>query len=246
MRTRSSTAANAFSSKLVIGLGYVPTLPIERARSREVYRTTFSSDQRRAIVAEQPDLQDRLAVRLLLEYGLRKGALRAVRSSTSTTRRRLTIFTKGQKVRELPLRHPGRSGSTSNATSSTRSEAGSLPACAPRRRSRSTARMASADEHAPPGPMVRTARIHGGTAAYQAGIVAERPRTRRAHAQGPAHRWPAGTGQDRQPQGCAEAPRATPQSRRRPTLPRLGHRPACRHDGSGALRGRKVIVPGSF
>jgi hypothetical protein len=29
-----------------------PTLLIERARSRQVYRTTFSTDQRRAIISE--------------------------------------------------------------------------------------------------------------------------------------------------------------------------------------------------
>ena len=52
-----------------------PTLPIERAKKRGVYRTTFSGDQRRAIIAAQPELRDRIALRLLLDYGLRKGAL---------------------------------------------------------------------------------------------------------------------------------------------------------------------------
>jgi hypothetical protein len=43
---------------------------------------------------------------LLLDYGLRKGALQAVRfKHFDHQRRRLTIFTKGQKVRELPLPH---------------------------------------------------------------------------------------------------------------------------------------------
>jgi hypothetical protein len=54
-----------------------PTLLIVRARSRQVYRTTFSTDQRRAIITDQPDLRDRLCLRLLLDYGLRKGALQA-------------------------------------------------------------------------------------------------------------------------------------------------------------------------
>jgi len=85
-----------------------PTLLIERARSRQVYRTTFSADQRRAIITEQPDLRDRLCLRLLLDYGLRKGALMAVQfKHFDHQRRRLTIFTKGQKVRELPLPHRG-------------------------------------------------------------------------------------------------------------------------------------------
>lgn len=55
-----------------------PTVAIERARKRDVYRTTFSNDQVRSIVASQDELRDRVAVRLLLNYGLRKGALKAI------------------------------------------------------------------------------------------------------------------------------------------------------------------------
>ncbi|MFZ2051836.1 MAG: hypothetical protein WB698_12950 [Solirubrobacteraceae bacterium] len=47
---------------------------IERARSRQVYRTTFSADQRRTIITEQRPL----CLHLLLDYGLRKGALMAL------------------------------------------------------------------------------------------------------------------------------------------------------------------------
>jgi integrase/recombinase XerC len=84
-----------------------PTLPVERARARSVYRTTFSNDQRRGIIASAEDLRDRIALRLLLDYGLRKGALRAIQfKHFDHQRRRLTVFTKGQKVRELPLPHP--------------------------------------------------------------------------------------------------------------------------------------------
>lgn len=84
-----------------------PTTPIERARARGVYRTTFTPDQRRAIVASQPDLRDRIALRLLLDYGLRKGALKAVQfKHFDHARKRLTIFTKGEKVREMPIPHP--------------------------------------------------------------------------------------------------------------------------------------------
>jgi site-specific recombinase XerC len=83
-----------------------PTLRIERARKRAVYRTTFTADQRRAIIAQQEDLRDRLCLRLLLDYGLRKGALRAVQFKHFDYERwRLTVFTKGQKVRELPIPH---------------------------------------------------------------------------------------------------------------------------------------------
>jgi integrase/recombinase XerC len=84
-----------------------PTLPIERARSRQVYRTTFNNDQRRAIIAEADQRRDRIALRLLLDYGLRKGALQAVQfKHFDHQRRRLTIFTKGQRVREVPIPHP--------------------------------------------------------------------------------------------------------------------------------------------
>lgn len=83
-----------------------PTLAIERARARGVYRTTFTSDQRRAIIAEAEERRDRLALRLLFDYGIRKGALTAVQfKHFDHQRRRLTIFTKGQKVRELPIPH---------------------------------------------------------------------------------------------------------------------------------------------
>ncbi len=81
-----------------------PTLAIERARKRDVYRTTFTADQTRAIIASQDDLRDRVALRLLLNYGIRKGALRVVQfKHFDHHRKRLTIFTKGGKVRELPL-----------------------------------------------------------------------------------------------------------------------------------------------
>jgi integrase/recombinase XerC len=84
-----------------------PTEPIERARTRQVHRTTFSSDQRRAIIASQDELRDRVALRLLLDYGLRKGALTVIQfKHFDHVRKRLTIFTKGGKVRDLPLPHP--------------------------------------------------------------------------------------------------------------------------------------------
>ena len=54
-----------------------PTLAIERARSRQVHRETWNTDQIRAIIAGQDDLRDRICARLLLHYGLRKGALLA-------------------------------------------------------------------------------------------------------------------------------------------------------------------------
>jgi integrase len=82
-----------------------PTLPIERAKKRAVYRTTFTDDQRRAILADNPERRDRLALRLLLVYGIRKGALRRIQfRHFDHERRRLTIFTKGGKVQDVPVR----------------------------------------------------------------------------------------------------------------------------------------------
>lgn len=84
-----------------------PTLAIERAKKRDVYRTTFSGDQVRAIIAAQPDLRDRVALRLLLNYGLRKGALKAIQfKHFDHERRRLSIFTKGDKIRTIPIPDP--------------------------------------------------------------------------------------------------------------------------------------------
>jgi site-specific recombinase XerC len=85
-----------------------PTLAIERAKKRAVHRETFTADQRNAIVASQTELRDRLALRLLLDYGLRKGALQQVQfKHFDHHRKRLTIFTKGEKIRDLPVPQPG-------------------------------------------------------------------------------------------------------------------------------------------
>lgn len=84
-----------------------PTLAIENARARQVHREVFSDDHRRAILAASPELVDRIALRLLIDYGLRKGALQAVEfRHFDHQRRRLTVFTKGEKVREVPIPQP--------------------------------------------------------------------------------------------------------------------------------------------
>jgi integrase len=81
-----------------------PTLLIERARKRDVLRTVFTTEQRQAIVAAAVEQRDRVALRLLLDYGLRKGALRAVQfKHFDWQRRELMVFTKGAKIRNLPL-----------------------------------------------------------------------------------------------------------------------------------------------
>jgi site-specific recombinase XerC len=84
-----------------------PTLAIERAKARTPHRETFSLDQFRAIVASQDDVRDRLVLRLLLTYGLRKGSIRAVRfKHFDHVRKTLTVFAKGGTVRTLPVPDP--------------------------------------------------------------------------------------------------------------------------------------------
>lgn len=80
---------------------------IAKARTQQVYRETFSEEQCEAIIASSPLLRDRIALRLLLFYAIRKGALAAIQfKHFDHQRRRLTIFTKGGKVRAIPLPEP--------------------------------------------------------------------------------------------------------------------------------------------
>lgn len=84
-----------------------PTLSIERAKSRAVYRTTFTAEQRRAILANSPELRDKVALRLLLSYGLRKGSLQRVQfQHFDHMRRHLTIFTKREKIQLVTIPKP--------------------------------------------------------------------------------------------------------------------------------------------
>lgn len=81
-----------------------PALPIRPHKKRDVHREVFADDALRAIVSSQDELRDRIACRLLLDYGLRKGALRRIQfKHFDHNRRRLTVFTKGQKVRDVPI-----------------------------------------------------------------------------------------------------------------------------------------------
>jgi site-specific recombinase XerC len=81
-----------------------PTLPIVRHRKRDVLRESYTESVILGIIAAQEDLRDRICVRLLLRYGLRKGALRGIQfKHFDHSRRRLTIFTKGQRIRDLPI-----------------------------------------------------------------------------------------------------------------------------------------------
>jgi site-specific recombinase XerC len=81
-----------------------PTLPIVRRKTRGVERTIFSQDQERAIVGAQDSLRDRIALRLLFHTGIRKGSLRDLQfKHFDHARRRVMVFAKGGKVRELPV-----------------------------------------------------------------------------------------------------------------------------------------------
>jgi len=81
-----------------------PTIHIDRAKVRQVYRETFSEDQCRAILAAQDVLRDRIAVRLMLHYGLRRGSVLAIQfKHFDHVRKHLTVFLKGGRIQEMPL-----------------------------------------------------------------------------------------------------------------------------------------------
>lgn len=81
-----------------------PMLGIRRAKKRGVHRTVFSPSQRQAVFAANPGQPDITALRLLLLFGLRKGALQAARFDHFDFHRcELTIFTKGGRVQTVPI-----------------------------------------------------------------------------------------------------------------------------------------------
>ena len=84
-----------------------PMLNIEKARTSQVHRSSFSEDEVRAIIGSQAALRDRIAVRLMLHYGIRQGSMRAIQfKHFDYPRRRLTLFAKGGKVRNLGIPEP--------------------------------------------------------------------------------------------------------------------------------------------
>jgi integrase len=81
-----------------------PMLVIERAKRRQYHRTTFSEAQCVAILTSNPYPRAQIALRLLLFYGIRKGALQTVRfQDFNRERHELTIFTKGEKIQKIQL-----------------------------------------------------------------------------------------------------------------------------------------------
>lgn len=85
-----------------------PTFPLVPHKKRDVHRESFNEERILTILANGPAAdalrRDRLALRLLLRYGLRKGALAAIQfKHFDENRRRLTVFTKGEKIRDMPI-----------------------------------------------------------------------------------------------------------------------------------------------
>jgi site-specific recombinase XerC len=84
-----------------------PTLPIERAKKRAVYRTTFTATSVARSSRRTPSFATRSPSGCCSTYGLRKGALQRVQfKHFDHVRRRLTIFTKGEKIQSVPIPSP--------------------------------------------------------------------------------------------------------------------------------------------
>jgi site-specific recombinase XerC len=88
-----------------------PTLAIVRHKKRDVHREVFNKDLRTRILRLGPDPdnahRDRCLLHLLIKYGLRKGAIQHIQfKHFDHTRKRLTIFTKGGKIRDIIIVEP--------------------------------------------------------------------------------------------------------------------------------------------
>lgn len=81
-----------------------PVAGIERAKVRQALRITFTVSQVADILAANPEPHDQIALRLLLHFGIRKGALLGIRfEHFDRERGRLTVFTKGETIHVLPI-----------------------------------------------------------------------------------------------------------------------------------------------
>jgi site-specific recombinase XerD len=84
-----------------------PMLVIKPAKVPQFHREVFSESAVRAILAAQESRRDRIALRLLLDYGRRKGELQAVQfKHFDYSRRQLAAFGKGSKVHTVPIPDP--------------------------------------------------------------------------------------------------------------------------------------------
>jgi integrase len=81
-----------------------PVIAIRTPRLRDVERDLFSAEEIATIIAAQPELRDRVALKLLLMMGLRKGELASTRfRDFDLGRRRLRVHGKGGKIRQTPI-----------------------------------------------------------------------------------------------------------------------------------------------
>jgi integrase len=81
-----------------------PVVAIRTPRLRDVERELFATDDIGRIIELQPEVRDRVALKLLFLMGLRKGELAAVRfRDFDLGRRRLRVHGKGGKIRQSPL-----------------------------------------------------------------------------------------------------------------------------------------------
>jgi integrase len=85
-------------------IGRNPTKTIEPAKARPVHRRTFTDSEVIQILTSNKAPRDQIALRLLLFFGIRKGALRGIRfDDFKPESRELTIFTKGEKIQTLQI-----------------------------------------------------------------------------------------------------------------------------------------------
>jgi len=81
-----------------------PVVAIRSPRLRDVERELFSTDDVATIIAAQPELRDRVALKLLFLMGLRKSELASTRyRDLDLGRRRLRVHGKGGKIRHTPI-----------------------------------------------------------------------------------------------------------------------------------------------
>jgi integrase/recombinase XerC len=81
-----------------------PAHDVDTAKQQPVFHEAFSADATKKIIAGQGVLRDRIALRLLLHYGLRRSSLQAIQfKHFDHVRRKLTVFLKGGKIRTLPI-----------------------------------------------------------------------------------------------------------------------------------------------
>jgi integrase len=81
-----------------------PVLPMRTPRPSDVKRPLFQPDVVNRLIAAQPQLRDRVALKLLVLAGVRKGSLAQLQlKDFDLGRRRLRVRTTGRAVQYLPL-----------------------------------------------------------------------------------------------------------------------------------------------